>query len=299
MDIVTHAGIGLVAAAPLMAERPELAAGLVLGSVLPDLDALSRVFGKCAFLRFHQTWTHALPVQLLASMATGLAGAAFGIDGFSLALGLVIGLAIHILLDMSNTLGVKAFLPFWPRRFCLEWVFFIDSVILALTLLAVGLLIRRFLNGGQPPICLTIAFLGILALYIGIKGLLRRRAGTFVPEAITLIPSALKPWRFFGAIESGNCVDLFQINALTGNRETLTRQMVLDGDYAELLSNIPGFRLMRELSPAYHVVSAKRTDAGEIIVCRDLRTRNFGTSFGDLEVLLDANRKIVRTTFHV
>jgi membrane-bound metal-dependent hydrolase YbcI (DUF457 family) len=46
MDIITHAGIGLIAAAPLLNSHPELAAGLVAGSVLPDLDALNRVFGK-------------------------------------------------------------------------------------------------------------------------------------------------------------------------------------------------------------------------------------------------------------
>ena len=299
MDIVTHAGIGVVAAAPFMAERPEFAAGLVLGSVLPDLDALSRVFGKCAFLRFHQTWSHALLVQGLASVGAGLAATLFGIDGVSLALGLFGGLAIHTFLDMSNTLGVKAFAPFSMRRFCFEWVFFIDSVVLVLTLIAVGLTIWRFLSSGEASISIAVTFVGLLALYVVTKGFLRRRAGTFIPEAITLIPSALKPWKFFGVIESGNCVELFQINALTGNRETLKRQVVLDTDYDGLLANAPGFRLMRELSPAYHVVSAKWTDVGEVIVCRDLRTRNFGTTFGDLEVLLDANRKIVRTTFHV
>jgi hypothetical protein len=56
---------------------------------------------------------------------------------------------------------------------------------------------------------------------------------------------------------------------------------------------------MRELSPAYHVVSASATEAGELICCRDLRTRNFKTTFGDLEILLDARRQIVQTTFHV
>ena len=299
MDIVTHACIGIVVAAPFMADRPELAAGLLLGSVLPDLDALSRVFGKCAFLRFHQTWTHALPLQGLASVGAGLAATLFGIDGLSLALGLFTGLAIHTLLDLSNTLGVKAFAPFSMRRFCLEWVFFIDIVVLVFTFIAVGIAISQFLSTGEAPISVTLAFVGVLAFYLGIKGFLRRRAGRFVPEAITLIPSALEPWRFFGVIENGNCVDLFQIDAVTGKCGTLTRQIVLDGDYAGLLANVPCFRLMRELSPAYHVVSAKRTDAGEVVVCRDLRTRNFRTTFGDLEVLLDANRRIVQTTFHV
>jgi hypothetical protein len=56
---------------------------------------------------------------------------------------------------------------------------------------------------------------------------------------------------------------------------------------------------MRGLSPAYHVVSAKKTEAGELLVCRDLRTRNFGTVYGDLEVLFDKDNGLLRTTFHV
>jgi hypothetical protein len=56
---------------------------------------------------------------------------------------------------------------------------------------------------------------------------------------------------------------------------------------------------MRGLSPAYHFVSAKATEAGELLACRDLRTRNFGTIYGDLEVLLDKNNGVLRTTFHV
>ena len=81
MDIITHAGIGLIAAAPMLNSRPELALGLVAGSVLPNLDALVRVFGKRAFLRSHQTWSHAIPVQVAVSLLAGVIGSAWGADG--------------------------------------------------------------------------------------------------------------------------------------------------------------------------------------------------------------------------
>lgn len=78
MEIITHAGIGLIAAAPMLNSRPELALGLVAGSVLPDLDALARVFGKRAFLRSHQTWSHAIPVQGAVSVLAGVIASACG-----------------------------------------------------------------------------------------------------------------------------------------------------------------------------------------------------------------------------
>jgi hypothetical protein len=142
-------------------------------------------------------------------------------------------------------------------------------------------------------------FFALIAAYFSAKGWFRKRAGAVAPETIALMPSALWPWRFFGVAESGNRVCLFQVNAITGNREMSVHQEVLDANYAELLATVPEYGLMRELSPAYHVVSANKIGAGEIIVCRDLRTRNFKTTFGDLEVLLDANKSVVGTTFHI
>jgi membrane-bound metal-dependent hydrolase YbcI (DUF457 family) len=299
MDIVTHAGIGLIAAAPLLNSHPELAMGLVAGSVLPDLDAASRVFGKRAFLRAHQTWSHALPVHAGVSVLAGGLLSAGGLAGWQFGAGLFAALTFHTLLDLSNTLGVTLFAPFSKKRFCLEWVFFIDAFVLALTIAAATFTIWEFVIAETMPAQPAVFFFGILAAYFFVKGWLRRRAGSMAPEAATLMPSEVWPWQFFGILKTGNSVRRFQLNALNGSRKTLTQQDIFDDRYDNLLSSVPEFRVMRELSPAYHVVSASATEAGELICCRDLRTRNFKTTFGDLEILLDARRQIVQTTFHV
>jgi membrane-bound metal-dependent hydrolase YbcI (DUF457 family) len=299
MDIVTHACIGLIAAIPVLDTHPELALGLVAGSVLPDLDALSRIFGKRAFLRSHQTWSHALPVHAVVSTLAGLLTHACCGDGFLLGAGLFVGLAIHALLDFSNTLGVTLLAPFRRKRLCLEWVFFIDAFVLLLTFTATVFTLWVFRRDGDVPVGYAGIFFGAMVAYFGAKGMMRRRAAVIAPEAITLMPSALWPWRFFGVTEAGSGIRIVEINAVTGRHETLSEQVVLDATHAGLLADIPEFRLMRELSPAYHVVSITKTAAGEIVACRDLRTRNFKTTFGDLEVLLDANKRVIQTTFHV
>jgi membrane-bound metal-dependent hydrolase YbcI (DUF457 family) len=298
MDIVTHAGIGLIAAAPVLDSYPELALGLVAGSVLPDLDALSRIFGKRAFLRSHQTWSHALPVHAGFSALAGCLAQVLGIEGLMLGAGLFAGLTGHALLDFTNTLGVTLLAPFSRKRFCLEWVFFIDAVVLLLTVITAGVTIGKFGRSGEVPARYAVAFFAALTAYIGAKAMLRMRAGALAPDALSLIPSALCPWRFFGVVDGKTRVRLFQINAVTGVRRTLREQDVFDAAYAESLSKVQEFTLMRELSPAYHVVSTCKTDAGELVLCRDLRTRNFGTSFGDLEVLLDAENRVKRIHFH-
>ena len=279
MDIATHAGIGLIAAAPVLNSHPELALGLVAGSVLPDLDALCRIFGKRAFLFAHQTWSHALPVQAVVSVLAACLASVWGFNGWLFGGGLFAGLAFHTLLDFSNTLGVTLLAPFSRKRFCLEWVFFIDAFVLSLTFAAAALTIWLYVSTETMPVGPAVFFFGTLATYFCAKAWLRKRAGLMAPEAVILMPSALWPWRFFGVTKCGHWVSRFQLNAIDGVRVPLSQQEVFDERYAGVLARVPEFNVMRGLSPAYHVVRAEQTDAGEAIICRDLRTRNFKTAF--------------------
>ena len=299
MDILTHACIGLIAAAPVLNSHPELALAMVAGSVLPDLDALSRLFGKRAFLRSHQTWSHALPVQLLVSVVAGFAAQRLDTQGMLVATGLFAGFALHTLLDFSNTLGVTLLAPFSCRRFCTETIFFIDGLVLAITLVAAVITLGPYMRNGEMSwLCAEIYF-GTLASYFTAKGVLRYRARRPAPEAISIMPSALWPWRFLAISRHQEYIQLDQINAITGTRLMLQRVNILDDTYAPLLTCLPEIALMRDLSPAYHIVNSTKTGDGIRLLCRDLRTRNFKTTFGDLEVLLDVNQNIIRTQFHV
>ena len=158
----------------------------------------------------------------------------------------------------------------------------------------------HFVRNGEAPAAASGLFLGMLAVYFGTKGILRKRAGNMASDA--RFPHAIGTLRcrFAGSQTVSEIRPIFpETTPITGIQETLVRQEIIDADYAELLAEVPEFKLMRGLSPAYHVISTNKTDAGEAVVCRDLRTRNFKTTFGDLEILLDANKNVIRTTFHV
>ena len=299
MDILTHAGIGLVAASPFLADRPELAVGIVAGSVLPDLDALCRLRDKTAFLRAHQTWSHALPVQLAFSAATAFIAALAGCRGIEVGMGLFAGFLGHTLLDLTNTYGVAWLTPFSRRRFCLEWVFFIDAIVLVSLAIALALVVKIWLREGLVPGIYAISFFGFLALYVTGKGVLRRRARGFCPDSKSLVPSALVPWRFYGTLRQQHSMSLFRLNAITGACSTVGEVPVMDDAFASVLKQVPEFRLMREVSSEYHVVEASSENGGVRLLCRDMRMRNFGTRFGDLEVWLDSNRQVARTRFYV
>jgi hypothetical protein len=92
MDILTHATTRLITASPFLADRPELAVGLVAGSVLLGLDALCPLMDKDAFLRALQTWSPAFPMQLAFSSSVGAASVLFGWKGVELGAGRLTGL---------------------------------------------------------------------------------------------------------------------------------------------------------------------------------------------------------------
>ncbi|MHC4957790.1 MAG: metal-dependent hydrolase [Planctomycetota bacterium] len=269
MDVVTHGMSGFVLAAPLLPTQPAAAGTFMLAAVAPDLDALSRLFGKRAFLAAHQTWSHALPVIWGLALALLLAGAPS-----SVCLALAAGMTLHVLLDWTNTYGITLWAPFSRRRFSADAVFFIDASVVALSVVASALCAWLW---PAPPWTAT-AYAILLAAYIAWKFVLRRRALTRCDGApSSLLPSALVPWRWFGCRRDGDTVHLFRVNGTVTEDGTVP---VVD-DAA--LRDVPEFRIMRELSPLFHATERD----GDTVTCRDLRTRNFGARFGTLTLRLE------------
>ncbi len=270
MDVVTHAMSGFVLASPFMTTQPAAASTFMLASVAPDLDVLSRLLGKRAFLKAHQTWSHALPLIALAGgallLVTDLPPA--------VPVALVAGMALHVLLDWTNTYGITLWVPFTRRRSCGEWVFFIDGFVLVLSAAATVIVALTWPAPSWP----AATYGALLLAYIAAKGWLRRRAlGRCPPGTLALLPSVLFPRRWFGCRREGDRVWLFRVDGDV--REEGTVEVLPDDD----VRDVPEFRIMRELSPAYHAVERD----GERVICRDLRTRHFGARFGTLQVRLE------------
>jgi len=297
MDIVTHAAMGTIVASPFFGEYPLPAAGLMLGSALPDLDALSRLFGKRAFLTWHQTYTHSVPLIALGSAIGWFAVRSLGPEFQQAVLALGIGMAMHAFLDLTNTYGVKFFFPFSKRRFCLEWVFFVDASVIAVTVLTiVWLWADVFLTPKQIVGVYLLALSGYWLIRIALRKQALRLSSV---DTLSLIPSALWPWVYYGCRRSHNTVQVFQVDAMTRKQECLETHEIFDDRYTDILETVLEFRVMNELTPAYHVVSESPREGQLVISCRDLRTTNFNTKFGQLDLVLEADGLIAEKRFHV
>jgi membrane-bound metal-dependent hydrolase YbcI (DUF457 family) len=300
MDIVTHGMMGIIVASPFMGDQPVAAGLFMLGSVAPDLDAFSRVLGKRAFLKIHQTYSHAIPV--IAAIA-GLCWGALKAAGIDAPLGppaLALGMLFHSALDVTNTYGIRILAPFSSRRYCTEWVFFVDAVVVAATIPTLAWVSWRLIETGDAGWKVQAAYSGAMALYWLAKVALRRRAARLGPAgSLALLPSALVPWEYFGCTREGARVRLFRVNALSGALLDDRKVDIHDDVWLDRIRDIPEVRVMRELSPAYHVVAVTQGSDGTELVCRDLRTRNFNTKFGEINLVLDGAGAPRRVVFHV
>ncbi|MGE0711782.1 MAG: metal-dependent hydrolase [Planctomycetota bacterium] len=306
MDIVTHAVMGAVLGSAVFEAHPLSAAAFALGNVLPDLDALSRCLGKRAFLHVHQSHTHAYSTALLCGLGLDL-GLRWLAPGWHEPLAgpaLALGMALHSTLDFTNTFGITLLAPFSRRRLATEWVFFIDAVVVVLGVLALLGIAWHQRATGHLGCGVQAAYAAALAGYWGLKAWLRRRAGELAPAGtLSLLPSALVPWWFLGVAREGSEARLFRLDARDGRlsgeeRVPVLDEELLDEEYAAV-AELRAFQTMRALSPAYHVVEARREAEGTRLRCRDLRTRNFATRFGELEVMIDARGAAHEVAFHV
>ncbi len=241
MDIVTHGMMGVVIAAPFMADYPEASIAFMMGSAAPDLDAMSRIAGRRSFLKFHQTYSHAFPVIAAIAAAAYVVSAALGFPGHHVALGLALGMCFHSVLDFSNTYGITLLAPFSDKRFCREWVFFIDLPVIAVTVAALYVIYSELARAKMPGLGLAYAYVAFLFVYWMVRIVLRRRAGRLAPEGtVSLLPTAFIPWKFIGARPLDGEVHLFDSSAVRGRLSRETLQKIHDGPYATILEGDPG-----------------------------------------------------------
>lgn len=300
MDVVTHGMMGVAIAGPWLSSYPAASAGFILGSVVPDLDAFSRCFGKRAFLTWHQGWTHSLFGMVIGGLfAWGLLNQTFP-ELAPLPIGLAAGAVLHAILDLTNTYGVRLLSPLTQRRFCLEWVFFIDSVVITLTTGTFAIVACNLSGDSSRAKFLSGGYVVCLAGYIAVKGLLRVRASTLCSrDVLSIVPSALWPWEFFTCERQDSRVISRRLNAVTGSQEVIATTTILDAEFRRYLEPLPEFHAMSALSPAYHVVECIRDSEKIFLSCRDMRIINFRTSFGKLDVTLGPDFDVLTTDLHV
>lgn len=234
MDNVTHSLTALaLARCGLGRLTPRGTLLLLISANLPDIDMVSIFWGPLTNLEIHRGYTHTLLMMpVMAALSAGLTallgrkrlrwGMAFGVA--------MIGVASHLLLDWTNSYGVRPLLPFSSQWFYLDINHLYDFVILAVLLLAAFWpLLARLVSDeiGEHKTAgpgMAIFALLFFVAYDGARYVMHQRAMTQLdsrlyngeaPVRVAAMPDAVSPLTWQGIVETPSAYRAIPVSSLT------------------------------------------------------------------------------------
>lgn len=301
---------------------------LLVSAIAPDLDYLSALGGAGMFLRCHRTLTHSLVggfilALILASFITPyirripvppLPGEFDFRITFFRVLGLCLaGIALHILLDLSDAAGLCLYWPF--RATWQGWYLTpnLDPIILIVLVVAIVLpelfkLVSEEIGERKKkphvPRRWALAAFAVVALYLGARALMHSRAMDELDSAIYrgeislaagAYPDSISPYDWRGIVSTDNTL---QEIALRLNAEEKFDPELGVTHYKPAQ---PQVLAAAEKSRAIHsfisyarfpLANVQQTDSGWHIELRDLRLRADSTSWENLAASVDIDTKM-------
>ncbi|MCZ2147397.1 MAG: metal-dependent hydrolase [Bryobacterales bacterium] len=233
MDNLTHTLTGLMLSRAGFNRRlPRATAILLISSNIPDIDAVYFRGGALDYLDHHRGITHALiSVPILAALTAVIVRLA-GRKPLSWMRAIIAGCAgvlSHLLLDYTNTYGVRLLLPFSSEWLRLDITNVVDLWIWGLLILCVaGPLLSRLVSseiGAKPGTGRGAAIFALLAMsvYEGGRYLVHQRAINLLesynysgaaPRRVGAFPDLVNPFSWSTAVETSNAVLVQRINLL-------------------------------------------------------------------------------------
>jgi inner membrane protein len=280
--------------------------------------------GPLNYLHYHRHLTHslaAMPVMALLAVALVRLVARKPVHWPGAFCAALIGVASHLLLDLTNVYGIRLFLPFSARWLRLDLTSVFDLWIWGVFLVCLlGPFLGRLVgseiasrNGatahhGRGFAWLALAF---LLLYDCGRGVLHARAiaelesriyEDSAPLRTLAIPGPANPWRWRGVVETADFYaveDLDLLEDFDPTRATVFHKPAPD-PALQAAERTPAFREFLRFSqfPLWQVSPAAGLDGGKLVEVFDLR---FGTPLAPgfaVSATLDSGLQPVGTSFH-
>jgi len=324
MDPLTHTATGLfLSRAGLNRWTPLATPILLLAANAPDIDVVTAGGGALNLLHYHRHLTHsllAMPVMALLPVLlvrfvgrrpVRWAGAFFAA---------LIGVASHLLLDLTNIYGIRLLLPFSGEWLRLDLTNLIDLWIWAVLLLCVaGPMVSRLVGSeiasgtardrhyGRGSAWLALCF---LLCYNGGRAVLHARAVAMLdsriyqdaePLRVAALPHPVNPLRWRGLVETNNFYAVVELNLAADFDPThavIFHKPDPDPalDAARRTTTFQEFLRFAQF-PLWRVEPAQEPENSKLVEALDMR---FGTPLQPgfmATALLNANLRVIQTQF--
>jgi inner membrane protein len=237
MDNVTHTLTGLaLARAGLDRICPRATLLIILAANIPDADIVALAGGQLQHLEMHRGYSHSLVLlPILAWLPVLLTAATFGrrlpksFPWMGAWLLSAIGVASHLLLDWTNSYGIRLLLPFSSTWYHLDLNGLWDvAIMMILVFAAVWPFLARLVSqeiGASSSRGRGVAIFALVffVLYDGGRGVLHARALAQLDSRIydgqaplltAALPQPTNPLMWRGVVETSDSYRVYEINAL-------------------------------------------------------------------------------------
>ncbi|MGD0497012.1 MAG: metal-dependent hydrolase [Bryobacteraceae bacterium] len=324
MDPLTHTAVGLfLSRAGLNRWTPRATPILLLAANAPDIDILSAAGGALNYLHYHRHVTHslaAMPVMaILPVLLVRVAGRKpiHWVGAFCAAL---VAVASHLLLDLTNSYGVRLLLPFSGRWLRWDLTSVIDVFVWAVLLLAVAgpflaRLVGSEIESGRARRkhhgrgFAIFALLFVVAYNCGrevahtraVASLDARLYREAVPLRVAAFPDIANPLRWRGLVETADFFAVTEVN-LAGEFDPLRATFLYKPEAGPALDAARRSPTVQEFLrfsrfPYWRVTPVAQPENGNLVEVFDLR-------FGDPQspgfmasALMDSGNRVVKTSF--
>ncbi|MCG3412934.1 metal-dependent hydrolase [Staphylococcus massiliensis] len=197
MDTATHIaiGVGLTAIAtqdPSMHDNfPAIMTTLVAGSLIPDIDTVTKLKNNATYISNHRGVTHSIPFTILWPLILTLLIFTFFHDVHPMHVWLWAQLAVflHVFVDIFNSYGTQALRPLSNKWIQLGIINTFDPIIFIILLIGIVLW-----SIGFHPYLVFFPILGILVAYYIIRYIIQQ---SIRKKALGLIDNSDKPVKVF------------------------------------------------------------------------------------------------------
>ncbi|MGH9469044.1 MAG: metal-dependent hydrolase [Terriglobia bacterium] len=331
MDNVTHTLTGIALSQAGLKRKTRFALlALIIGSNLPDIDVLASAGrGGVAYLKYHRGITHSLIglTALAILLALAIWGAGRRAKQKSIPMNLKwlflicwIATACHVLMDYTNSYGIRPFLPFSGRWHALDITPLIDPYMLLFLILGLGIpavlgiaakemgAAKRSSTAGRTGA--IIALCGVVATG-ALRGASHHRvmrmlgSYTFQQEAPTRLgafPSALDPFHWTAITETREADYVFPADSLAANLDLESGARFLRPESSAALTaarRSPAGKVFLNFARFPWATTVDAGENGYVVYIRDLRFASPGSERWGfvLEVRLSPDVRVLGSSF--